>query len=59
MAYNRYVIGRISIDNLYLAQNEKDQALAQYVQSLRSYWTAFYQLRKTTLYDFEKRESLR
>ncbi len=59
VAYNRYVIGRISIDNLYLAQNEKDQALAQYVQSLRSYWTAFYQLRKTTLYDFEKRESLR
>ena len=27
VALNRYVIGRISIDNLYVAQNEKDQAL--------------------------------
>ena len=59
VAYNRYVIGRINIDNLYLAQNEKDQALGAYVQALRGYWTAYYQLRKTTLYDFEKRASLR
>jgi outer membrane protein TolC len=59
VAYNRYVIGRISIDNLYLAQNEKDQALSAYVQALRGYWTAYYQLRKTTLYDFEKKEPLR
>ncbi|MEP7346436.1 MAG: TolC family protein, partial [Gemmatimonadaceae bacterium] len=27
VAKNRYVIGRIGIDNLYIAQNEKDQAL--------------------------------
>jgi outer membrane protein TolC len=59
VAYNRYVIGRISIDNLYLAQNEKDQALASYVQALRGFWSAYYQLRKTTLYDFERGEALR
>jgi outer membrane protein TolC len=59
VAYNRYVIGRISIDNLYLAQNEKDQALGAFVQALRGYWTAFFQLRKTTLYDFEKNAPLR
>ncbi len=59
VAYNRYVIGRISIDNLYLAQSEKDQALTSYVQALRGFWSAYYQLRKTTLYDFEKRASLR
>jgi outer membrane protein TolC len=53
VAYNRYVIGRIAIDNLYLAQSEKDQASSQYVQALRDYWVAHYRLRALTLYDFE------
>ena len=52
VAYNRYVIGRIGIDNLYIAQNEKDQAVTQYLQALRNYWLAYYRLRQTTLYDF-------
>ncbi len=52
VAYNRYVIGRIQIDNLYLAQSEKDQALLQYVQALRGYWLAYYRLRRATLFDF-------
>ena len=30
VAYNRYVIGRIGIDNLYIAQNEKDQARSRW-----------------------------
>jgi outer membrane protein TolC len=53
VAYNRYVIGHITIDNLYIAQTEKDQALTQFVQALRNYWMAYYQLRRVTLYDFE------
>jgi len=53
VAYNRYVIGRIAIDNLYIAQSEKDAALTQYVQALRGYWVAHYTLRRVTLYDFE------
>lgn len=52
VAYNRYVIGRIDIDNLYVAQNEKDQALVSYVQALRGYWQAYYRLRRLTLFDF-------
>jgi len=52
VAYNRYVIGRITIDNLYIAQAEKDQALLQFVSALRGYWIAYYQLRGITLYDF-------
>ncbi len=59
VAYNRYVIGRITIDNLYIAQNEKDQALLQEVQALRGYWTAYYRLRRVTLYDFEAGISIR
>src|SRR5437773_474748 len=53
VAYNRYVIGRIGIDNLYIAQNEKDQAVQQYLQALRSYWLSYYRLRQVTLFDFE------
>lgn len=54
VAYNRYVIGKITIDNLYIAQTEKDQALSGFVQALRGYWTAYYRLRRVTLYDFEE-----
>lgn len=52
VAYERYVIGKIDVDALYLAQNDKDSALQQYVQALRGYWAAYYQLRQSTLYDF-------
>lgn len=54
VALNRYGISKITIDNLFIAQTEKDQALSTYVQALRGYWLAYFQLRKTTLYDFEK-----
>jgi outer membrane protein len=53
VAYNRYLIGRITIDNLYIAQTEKDEALTQFVRAMRGYWVAYYQLRRLTLYDFE------
>ena len=52
VARNRYTTGRISNTDLYNAQDQKDQALLAYVQSLRGYWTAFYRLRRVTLYDF-------
>ena len=53
-AKDRYVIGRIGIDNLYIAQNEKDAALLNYVQAVRGYWLSYYRLRRLTLYDFER-----
>lgn len=51
-AKDRYMIGKIGIGDLYIAQTEKDQALRSYVDALRAYWLAYYQLRRTTLYDF-------
>src|SRR5882724_9089045 len=59
VAYNRYVIGRITIDNLYIAQAEKDQALVEYVRGLRGYWTALYRLRGATLFDFAAGRQIR
>jgi outer membrane protein TolC len=58
VARNRYVIGKIANDALYLAQNEKDAAVLAYVQALRSYWTSYYHLRRVTLYDFVERREL-
>ncbi len=52
VAKNRYVVGKIGIDNLYQAQNEKDQALLGYLQALRNYWVAYYRVRRVTMYDF-------
>lgn len=52
VAKNRYVIGRIDMGALYIAQSEKDGALQAYVQALRGYWNAYYQLRRLTLHDF-------
>ena len=59
VAYNRYLIGRITIDNLYIAQTERDAALAQYVQALRGYWQASYRLRRATLFDFASGQPIR
>jgi outer membrane protein len=53
VAKNRYIIGRIDIGDLYIAQSEKDAALLGYVEALRNFWLAYYRLRRLTLYDFE------
>lgn len=48
----RYLIGKIGIIDLNLAQTEKDNAQQGYISALSSYWRSFYELRKLTLYDF-------
>lgn len=55
---NRYLIGKIDITNMFIAQNEKDAARRNYIQTLRRYWTAYYNLRRITLYDFENKQLL-
>ncbi len=59
VAKNRYVIGKIDISDLYIAQSEKDAAVQSYVQALRQYWTSYYRLRRLTLYDFVVGERIR
>ena len=49
---NRYLIGKIDITNLNIALREKDDAKRSYLQALKSFWTAYYDLRRLTLYDF-------
>ena len=59
VAKNRYIVGKIGIDNLYLAQNERDGALRGYIEALRGYWASYYRLRRLTLYDFAEKRVIR
>ena len=58
IAKNRYLIGKISITDLNLALRDKDDAKRAYIESLRSFWVAYYNLRYLTLYDYEQNVSL-
>jgi outer membrane protein len=58
VAMNRYVIGKIGVDNLFVAQTEKDGALQEYLEAVQRYWTTYYRLRRLTLYDFAAGRSL-
>lgn len=54
VAQNRYLIGKIDITNLFIAQNEKDSARQAYIQTLGDYWRGWYALRQLTLYNFRE-----
>lgn len=58
VAQNRYLIGKIDITNLNIALTEKDNAKRSYINSLRSFWSAYFDLRRLTLYDFSSNELL-
>ncbi len=55
---NRYLIGKVDITNLTIAQNEKDQALISFARNLQDFWVAYYQLRRVTLYDFQANKKI-
>lgn len=58
ISLRRYQNGNVTITDLNIAQQEKDQNRRAYIQSLRDYWTAFYEMRQLTLYDFEYKQLL-
>lgn len=49
----RYLIGRISITDLNIAQTESDTSKGSYISALWTYWRNYYELRRLTLYDFK------
>ena len=58
VAKDRYLIGKIDIPNLFLAQSEKDNAHQANTQTLWDYWSTYFRVRRLTLFDFETNESL-
>lgn len=55
----RYILGKITITDLNIAQQEKDKAVLEYLNSLERFWVNYYTLRKLTLYDFLEDEKLK
>ncbi|MHA6246958.1 TolC family protein [Pontibacter sp. CAU 1760] len=55
---DRYLSGKLGILDLNVATEERDKATRSFISSLRSFWLAYYQLRRLTLYDFEQNLSL-
>ncbi|MES2386539.1 MAG: TolC family protein [Bacteroidota bacterium] len=49
----RFLIGKIEITDLNIAQQEKDAAIQARIDALRAFWNYYYDLRRSTLYDFE------
>lgn len=58
LSKNRYLIGKISITDLNIAMQEKDEARWSYIAALRDFWVAHYKLRQLTLYDFEEKRRI-
>jgi outer membrane protein TolC len=58
IAKDRYVLGNLNITDLSIAFQEKDQAKRDYIAALRDFWSAYYQLRYLSLYDFEKKQKI-
>jgi outer membrane protein TolC len=54
----RFLIGRIDVLDLNIALTEKDVARRSYISALRNYWRYYYNLRRLTLYDFERNKFL-
>lgn len=62
MAYantkERFIIGKADISSLTLSLNRQKEAQKNYLLFLKNYWMSYYKIRKLTLFDFEKEESL-
>ena len=59
IAKNRYQIGKIDVTDLNIALNEYETSRQSYYQSLWALWTAHYEIRNLTLYDFVDDKPLR
>ena len=58
VAKDRYVIGKIDIPILFIAQSEKDNARRANVQTLWDFWSTYFRVRRLTLYDCATGEPL-
>jgi len=54
IALRKFQNGELSITDLNIALQEREQAKRDYIRSIQSFWVAYYRLRVLTLFDFEK-----
>jgi len=58
IALKKFQNGELSINDLNIALQERERAKRDYVNSIRSYWVAYFRLRILTLYDFERGQDI-
>ncbi len=62
MAYEqtqeRFIIGKVDLSSMTLANNRHQQAQKNYIAALQNYWLSYFKIRRLTLYDFEKEQPL-
>ena len=58
IAKYRFLIGKIDIEALNLAQRSKENAHNAFYAALRTYWASYFEIRKITLFDFESGQPL-
>jgi outer membrane protein TolC len=54
----KFMLGSLDVLKLNDALAQKDLAITNYMTALRTYWNYFYNVRKTTLWDFENNAPL-
>ena len=54
----RFEAGTVTVTDLNTAQQESESAKAQYIRQIHTFWTNYYNLRKTTLYDWVSHRDL-
>ena len=50
----RFYIGKIDVTDLNIALKERDDATRRYLAALQNYWNYFFEIRRLTLYDFQR-----
>ncbi len=48
----RYLIGKVSVTDLNIADADKDSAKKDYISALKTYWMSYFTVRRLTLFDF-------
>lgn len=54
----RFLIGRIDVIELNIAQTERDNARTRYIAAMRNYWQFYYDMRRLTQFDFINRKPI-
>lgn len=54
----RFLIGRIDVLELNIAQTERDSARERHIAAMRNYWQFYYHMRRLTLFDFVSNSEL-
>ncbi len=54
----RFKIGKLDVTKLNIARTDLENAKRAYINSLKKYWTSYYQIRQLSLYDFATKTDL-